>query len=92
MLLTQEQVLRDITPFISEWKKEASWWFGSQKKYDNAILGYDCEVYHLEDDSIICDDSKRDETEIWCVVYPLVIRDGDLECNSDNTILEFKIE
>jgi len=79
--LAQEQVLKDIQSFKHEWIIEESWWYGSTTAYKNTQHGYDCEVYHLDGTE-----------EIWCVVYPLHIRNGDLECNSDKSILEFEIK
>ena len=87
MLLTKEQVLRDIAPYIHEWNNQESWWFGSITKYSNAQHGYDCEV---------CFNEETNKTE--CLVYDLVeipktgkYSQAKLEINKD-TVFKFNIQ
>lgn len=47
--LTEEQVLKDINHFKSEWIADADWWWGSVTTYKNAMHGYDINIVHEEE-------------------------------------------
>ena len=82
-LLTEDQILRDIAPFIYEWNDSESWWFGSSTAYLNAQLGYDCEVY-----------INKETQKLECLVYDLVEDKNDKGhlVISKDTLFKFEIK
>lgn len=51
--LTEEQILKDIEPFKSEWLNDCDWWYGSTLSFKNATYGYDVNIFHNEDTGAI---------------------------------------
>jgi len=64
--LTTEKVLNDIRPFEAEYIADGDWWWGTEKSYSNAPLGFDVHVEITED-----------EKSYIAIVYPLVRNNVD---------------